>query len=324
VKAIGETVERLTNAHKQHDALATLADQHDGAGNNAHSETAKAIAAQVKDIRGEGDDLSALTAPHVVLSSAGGIAATAAKSMHISSGEQVALSAGENISATAKGGFFVSVYQGARLFIQKLGIKLIAVSGKVEMRAENDEIEILAHKVLRLISETDWIELRGRKGLRLHGAGSMLEIADKIQFFSKFPVQFHCNLETFGPRNSPQHAQQPKNSEEISTSTTNRHMKLGSILQPHAAIGEAYGNTPYILYKDGKEVETGVTDDAGHLEFDYELGSSGYKVRLANGDEFAFQMVDKIDGTTKESEQYASNQGFRALNNFTDGRFHDN
>ena len=83
-------------------------------------------------------------------------------------------------------------------------MKLIAASGKVAIQAHSDEVEILAQKVLSLISEADWVNIKGKKGVRLHGANHMLEISDKVQFFTSSPVLFNGNLETLAPKSVSQ------------------------------------------------------------------------------------------------------------------------
>jgi type VI secretion system secreted protein VgrG len=65
-------------------------------------------------------------------------------------------------------------------------------------------VEVIANKVLRLLSESDWVEIRGKKGVRLHGGNHMLEISDRTQFFTSSPVLFHGNLETLAPKSVSQ------------------------------------------------------------------------------------------------------------------------
>jgi type VI secretion system secreted protein VgrG len=321
MKAMGETTARLTKAHGQHEALATSAEQRAAGNSSGQSDSARSIAAQIDDIKGSGD-LPELSAPHVVLSSAAGIVATAAQSVHVTGTQQVALTAGANLSMTAQGGFFASVREGARVFVQKLGVKLIAAAGKVEIRAESDDIDLIAEKVMRLLSKTDWIELRGRKGLRLHGAGSMIEIADKVQVYSQSPVQFHCNLETLGPLNRPQPDRSVRTEENPSVGTKEERIKLRPLLQPHSASGTPYAETPYVVYKDGAAIKTGLTNDKGQIEFDHEPGTEKYEVMLPNGDRFALHVEMLDQNTSPNIEKAKSNEGYRALNNATNGREH--
>jgi type VI secretion system secreted protein VgrG len=201
-------------------------------------------------------------------------------------------------------------------------MKLIAASGKVEVRAESDEVDIIAQKVLRLISETDWIDLRARKGVRLHGAGSMIEIADKVQVWSPSPVQFHCNIETLGPQNRSQPAQRENTAEETQAGSTDKRVRLHPLLQPHSASGTPYVDTPYVLYKNGTEMKTGLTDGEGRIEIDHEPGTGRYEVMLGNGDRFALQVEASLEDAATGDERNMSNQGYRALNDAANGRDH--
>jgi len=97
-------------------------------------------------------------------------------------------------------------------------MKLIAAAGKITVQAKQDQIELIAAKVMSIISNEDWINLNGKKGIRLHGAGSVLEISDKVQFFTKSPTLFHGNLETLAPAapssdSTSPHAFEPAQSE---------------------------------------------------------------------------------------------------------------
>ena len=63
------------------------------------------------------------------------------------------------------------------LFANKLGMKLVAARGVVKLEAQDDAMELLARKVLELISTTDWINIKARQGVRIYGGGSELEIS---------------------------------------------------------------------------------------------------------------------------------------------------
>ncbi|WP_179949132.1 DUF2345 domain-containing protein [Burkholderia sp. RF4-BP95] len=65
------------------------------------------------------------------------------------------------------------------LFVHKLGIKLVAASGNVRVEAQGDNVEIVAKKVLELMSTSDWINLTAKQGIRLNGGGTELEISPK-------------------------------------------------------------------------------------------------------------------------------------------------
>jgi len=87
--------------------------------------------------------------------------------------------------------------------VHKAGMKLIAASGKITMQAHDDDIQLIANKVLSLISQSDWVGIKGKKGVRLHGPGAMVEITDRMQVFAPKPALFPGNLETLAPQNRP-------------------------------------------------------------------------------------------------------------------------
>lgn len=210
IKDMGETVQRLKQGGERHQALATAAKQ-SGAqeGEGQQSDVVVAIEAQNDALAGAGSgngDFAELAAPHLVLASPAGIETTTLRSTHIASVEHTALTTRRNFSIAAGESLFASIAHTFRLFVQKAGMKLVAAAGKVSIQAQSDDIDLIANKVLTLISQTDWVEIRGRKGVRLHGADSMIEISDKVQLFTSTPTLFHGNLETLGPQSRPQPA----------------------------------------------------------------------------------------------------------------------
>ena len=75
--------------------------------------------------------------------------------------------------------------RGLSLFAHQDGAKLTAASGTVQIQAQDDALELLAKKVLDIISTTDWINLKAKQGVRLHGGGSELVIdADGIRGYT--------------------------------------------------------------------------------------------------------------------------------------------
>ena len=85
----------------------------------------------------------------------------AAENLHIAAGERVTLRAVKGLSSFANDG----------------GIKHIAARGNIQTGAQDGSIELLAKKVMELISETDWINIKARKGVRVYGGGSELTVS---------------------------------------------------------------------------------------------------------------------------------------------------
>ena len=254
-----------------------------------------------------------LSKPHLVLASPAGIETTTAQSTHIASAEHTALTAGRDLSLAAGGGLFASIGAALRLFVHKAGMKLIAAAGPVQIAAQTDAVDIVANKVLELISQTDWVDIRGRKGVRLHGANCMLEISDKVQFFTASPTLFHGNLETLAPKNRPQ----PEPEAPIAPVAG----QLQHTIQAHADGGQ-YANVPYTLYKGDAEVEQGLTDEFGRILIAHQDGTPRYRVVLGNGEEFSLQASARFDpNAAPGGEQTLSNRGLRALDDTAGGRW---
>ena len=204
-KDMSESIKRLDAAEQVHDQLARMAVDSGTQEKNQQIDAVSDIKAQNEAIRGNGKGaFPELAEPHLILSSPAGLELTTAKSTHISSDRHTAITSGKSLSIASVEGLFASVGNTFRLFVHKAGMKLIAASGKVSIQAQSDNVEIIANQVLALLSESDWVDIRGKKGVRLHGANNMLEIGDTVQFFTSSRVLFHGNLETLAPKSVSQ------------------------------------------------------------------------------------------------------------------------
>jgi type VI secretion system secreted protein VgrG len=321
IKDMDETAKRLDVAHKLHDDQATAALQALAQESGQQHDVADSLKAQNEDVRGTGKKFPELSQPHLVLTSPAGIETTSAQSTHIASTEHTAFTAGRSLSIATGDSLFASIKQTFRLFVHKAGMKLIAASGKITVQAHDDDIQIIANKVLSLISQSDWVDIRGKKGVRLHGPGAMVEITDRMQVFAPKPALFHGNLETLAPQNRPQ----PSAEHKITIAepkTQDDPKQLLFMLQTHFESGRPFANVPYTLYKNGSQVDEGITDDIGRIAIEHTSGTPGYSVELANGEKFELKAWEKFDPKNKalHSEQLLSNQGARALDDSAEGR----
>jgi type VI secretion system secreted protein VgrG len=199
IKDMGETIQRLSTAADLQEQLVGMA-QHYGAQEKSEHQQGDAVEdlkSQNHGIRGGGKgEFPELTEPHLVVASPVGIELSSAQSTHIASSRHTAISSGKSLSIASVDGLFASIGKTFRLFVHKAGMKLIAAAGKVSVEAQTDDVEVIANKVLALLSESDWVTIKGKKGVRLQGANHMVEISDQTQFFTSSPVLFHGNLET--------------------------------------------------------------------------------------------------------------------------------
>jgi len=110
-----------------------------------------------------------LAAPH-------SIALATNKDIHISADQQIHHSAGESINFSTQKSLIGHASQKISLFAAQEGAKLYAGKGKVELQAQDDAIEAIARKVVKLISTEDKIEITSPKEIVLTAGGSQLKI----------------------------------------------------------------------------------------------------------------------------------------------------
>ena len=111
-----------------------------------------------------------------------GIVVSAPVGMALASGADLQLSAKENLIATAGGHADISVLKrftvaaGERVsvFVQKLGIKLFAAKGKVEIQAQSDEMRLLADQNVTITSANGRVVIEAKEELLLKCGGSYL------------------------------------------------------------------------------------------------------------------------------------------------------
>ncbi|MFM0730006.1 DUF2345 domain-containing protein [Paraburkholderia sediminicola] len=209
-KDLGETVQRLTQARDLHESLTQLAQQHQAQDSSAdQSDVAKAIKAQNDAIRGgaktDDNGFPEFAEPHLTLASPTGIQTTTAGSTHLASDDHLAVTTGGNVGIATGNSFFASVRNQLSLFVHRLGIRLIAASGNVRIEAQSDDIEIIARRVVEIMSTTDWINLKAKQGIRFNGGGTELEISTQgIRGFTAGEFLMHAGShDTEGPQAKP-------------------------------------------------------------------------------------------------------------------------
>jgi len=174
IKDMGETCRRLIAAAEQHQLLGDVA-QKNGAQEAGDNQTgvAAVLQAQSKEIEGAASGKGSfpeLTQPHLVLASPAGIASTTAQSTHIASDLNTAITTGKSVSIAAGDGFFASIRQAFRLFVQKAGMKMVAAAGDIDIRALSDNINLLAK--LSITQTANHITITAKEEVVINGGGS--------------------------------------------------------------------------------------------------------------------------------------------------------
>jgi type VI secretion system secreted protein VgrG len=177
IKDIGETSQRLNLAVEQHRLLGEIA-QKDGAQETSSNQENVAASLQAQNdaiigSRSINSDFPELNQPHLVLASPSGIATTTAGDTHIASDCHTAITTGKDLSLATGTGFFATIRQTFRLFVQKAGMKMVAAAGDIDIKALSDNINLLAK--LSITQTANRITITAKEEVVINGGGSYVK-----------------------------------------------------------------------------------------------------------------------------------------------------
>lgn len=114
----------------------------------------------------------------MLLSAPEGIAQVTPKSLQLSAGENIISTSGKNSDFSVSKKFTVAAGETVSLFAQKLGIKIFAGKGKVEIQAQGDEMLLDALKDIRISSSEGRILISAKNEIILTSGGGYIRIGD--------------------------------------------------------------------------------------------------------------------------------------------------
>ncbi|KLP53667.1 type IV secretion protein Rhs [Enterobacter genomosp. O] len=146
---------------------------------NSAAETAKAELADLQTQRALlKEALTELKKSALLLSAPEGIAQVTPKSLQLSAGENITATSGGNTDFSILKKLTVAAGERISLYAQKLGIKLFASKGKIEIQAQGDEMTLDALKDIRVSSSEGKIIISAKKEIILTSGGGYIRIAD--------------------------------------------------------------------------------------------------------------------------------------------------
>ena len=172
---MGETVGRLTQARDMHEGLSEVARGAQAHDAGDQDEVTEILKAQNDAIRGQGGnreqgDFPEFQEPHLTLASARGLQTVAQGSTHIVSSEHTALTSGGHTSVSAGKSLLVSVQSAIRLFAAKAGMRLVAASADIDIKALKDSINLLAK--LNITQTANKITIQAKEEVVINGGSS--------------------------------------------------------------------------------------------------------------------------------------------------------
>ncbi|WP_321955138.1 type VI secretion system Vgr family protein [Paraburkholderia bannensis] len=255
-KDMGETVQRLSTASDLQESLAQQAQYQEAqqAGTD-QSQIVDALKAQNNAIRGGagggGDQFPELSEPQLVIASAASTALTAQGSTHIASNEHLALTTGLSVGVAAGKSFLASVRERFSVFVQRMGISLVAAGGKISLQSKSDGMDLLAQKLIEIISQQGEINLKTPKAITLNAGGTQLTLnANGASIHTTGQWLVHCaNFDVSGPEEKPL---------DIPVKPHDEQFTLVS-----KTTGKPLANTKYRIVRASGEAIEGVTDSEG-------------------------------------------------------------
>lgn len=116
-------------------------------------------------------------APIVAISGPAGIIMASNENLAVGAEKDIDFITAADMHFTTGGRTATHAAHGISIFANDGGMKQIAARGDLQTAAQDGSIELLAKKVMDLISTTDWINIKARKGVCLYGGGSELRIS---------------------------------------------------------------------------------------------------------------------------------------------------
>ncbi|MGQ4696164.1 type VI secretion system tip protein VgrG [Enterobacter asburiae] len=143
---------------------------------------AEAARAELADVQMQkallSEALTDLKKAALLVSAPEGIAQVTGKSLQQSAGDNIISTSGGNTDFSVLKTFTVAAGERVSLFAQKLGIKMFAGKGKVEIQAQGDEMTLDALKDIRISSSEGKVIISAKQEIVLTSGGGYIRIAD--------------------------------------------------------------------------------------------------------------------------------------------------
>jgi type VI secretion system secreted protein VgrG len=140
--------------------------------------TAKAIPADTDAQKQVNDELDGLKEPGILASAPASIGIVSGRGVQVTARDNIAAVAGKNVDISVAKRFTVAAGELVSMFAQKLGIKLFAVKGPVEIQAQNDAMSLAADKDVTISSINGVVHIVAKKELTLACGGAFIKLAD--------------------------------------------------------------------------------------------------------------------------------------------------
>lgn len=198
------TIEAMSQASQTHQAE-SLAEGHDALKKftDATQDRIQGSHAGGRTAGGGTGSANGFREPLMLIASPSGIALSTQQSVHVSSDQHTNIVNGQSMFIVSGKSLVASVAEKISLFVQNAGMKLFAAKGKVEVNAQDDNIELIAQKTVKVLSATATIEGAAKEEILLTSGGAYIRIKDgNIEIHAPGKVDIKGSQHSFsGPAN---------------------------------------------------------------------------------------------------------------------------
>ncbi|WP_096716752.1 type VI secretion system Vgr family protein [Paraburkholderia acidicola] len=138
--------------------------------------SAKAVPADTDSQQQLRDELDGLKKPGILASAPASIGIVSGQDVQIAAQDNISAVAGRNVDVSVLKRFTVAAGELVSVFAQKLGIKLFAAKGPVEIQAQGDAMSLLADKDLTVASVNGPVRISAKKELTLECGGAFVQL----------------------------------------------------------------------------------------------------------------------------------------------------
>src|SRR5450830_493930 len=272
------------------------------------AETVKAAQAQAADYEQQrqqlDDTFRQLKRAGILMSAPAGIALVSGGDLQLSAAHHVSATAGGNADISVMKKFTVAAGEAISLFAQKLGMKLFAAKGKIEIQAQSDDMTLTADKNVTMTSANGRLDISAKEEIILKAGGSYIRITplgieEGTLGDRKWKAASHRRE---GPASLPGEHRLP-----VGDFLPKQALHLSTVTAPGSRAMLPAG-MPYELLADGVSISKGVIDASGQIPVAHQRGVQQYALKLGNGVQMKLPVTETWRG--EASNALLSNAGF--------------
>ncbi|WP_202404630.1 type VI secretion system Vgr family protein [Pantoea sp. Seng] len=236
------------------------------------AQTSGALESDAQSQQKLAEALNQLKDAGILLSAPAGIAAATASNIQLSSGQSLTATAGKNVDMSIVKRFTVAAGEAISLFAHRMGLKVYAAKGDVDIQAQTDAMRLQANKNLAVNSISGEIILNASQGITLTSkGGAYIKIKDgSVEIGAPSRISLKSGDIAWGGNASLETALSavPVSYPQFTNTMNGRFCVLDQATQkPKAYI-------PYRIESADGQILRGVTDEQGYTQAHYGLNEA--------------------------------------------------